>query len=98
MSDRTWLAIIVVAALVYGTRVLGPLLVSGLTISRRTERFLNALALSVIVGIVVTALARAGLREYGAVAASMIAMLALRSTFWAMAAGIVVAAVWTRIV
>ena len=91
-----WLIVPLVAAIVYATRALGPVLMTRISLSPRMTRFLDGLAISVIVAMVATALAKAGLREAAAVALAATVMLTARSVFWAMVAGISLAAAWSH--
>ncbi len=91
-----WLIVPLVAAIVFATRALGPVLMTRISLSPRMTRFLDGLAISVIVAMVATALAKAGLREAAAVALAVTVMLTARSVFWAMVAGIALAAAWSH--
>lgn len=94
-SLPVWLVVPVVALIVFATRSLGPVLMTVVPLSPRVTRFLDGLAISVIVAIVATMLAKAGPREAAAAAAAVAVMLTLRSIFWAMLAGVGLAAGWT---
>lgn len=94
----SWWLILMVAALVYGTRALGPVLMTGIDPSPRLRRFLDTLAVSVIAAIVTTALIDAGLREIAAASVTILIMILLRSAVWAMVAGTALAALWTNVV
>lgn len=83
--------IAVVALMTVLSRVAGPLAMQGIGLSKRGERVLDALALSVIAAIVASALAQAGLREAVAVAAAASVMLWTGSAARAMLAGMLVA-------
>lgn len=91
-----WMIIPLVAVIVYATRALGPVLMTRVTFSPQMTRFLDGLAISVIVALVATALAKAGLREGAAVALAATMMLTTRNVFWAMVAGIALAAGWSH--
>jgi uncharacterized membrane protein len=98
MNDAVWAPILLAAALVFATRALGPMLMSGVALSPKLVRFLDALGVSVIAAIVATALVHSGLREFAAAGAAAAVMLAARSALWAMAAGVLVAAGWANLV
>lgn len=98
MTDTIWIAILIVAVTVHATRALGPVLMSGVTLSPRLIRFLDALGASVIAAIVATALVQSGLREIAAAVAAAVVMWGSRSALWAMTAAIVVAASWANLV
>ncbi|MGP1395258.1 MAG: AzlD domain-containing protein [Inquilinaceae bacterium] len=91
----SWPLIFLVAALVYGTRALGPLIMAGIVPSPRLVRFLDTLAICVIAAIVASALVQSGLREVCATALAAAVMVITRSPFWSMAAGVLLAAAWT---
>lgn len=87
--------ILLSAALVYATRILGPLLVGTTTVSPRMARFLDTTALSVLVGMVASSLTQTGLREWCAVILAIVVMHVTGSALGALASGIVLAAGWT---
>ncbi|RVU34828.1 AzlD domain-containing protein [Hwanghaeella grinnelliae] len=91
-----WLIVPLVAGIVFATRALGPVLMAKAAFSPRVTRFLDGLAISVIVAMVATALAKAGPREAVAVALAATVMLTTRSVFWAMIAGVALAAGWSH--
>ena len=91
-----WTIVPVIAVIVYGTRALGPVAMRLVPLSPRITRFLDGLAMSVIVAIVATMLAKAGLRELVAAGVAVLVMVTARSIFWAMCAGVLLAAGWTR--
>lgn len=92
-----FVAILVIAGVTFGARLLGPLIMQNVGSSERVERFLEALSASVITAIVATAIARGGYREAAAVAVAATVMGASKSAVWAMIAGMVFAAGWTAI-
>lgn len=94
-SLSVYLAIVLIAALTFGSRLAGPVLMKWMTVSERIERFLDAASLSVIAAIVASMLARSGPREAAAVGAAAIAMLLTRSVVGAMIAGMILAACWS---
>lgn len=91
-----WLIVPLIAGIVYATRAFGPVLMTRVPLSPRVTRFLDGLAISVIVAIVATMLAKAGLREAAAAACAVLVMATTRSIFWAMATGVALAAGWTH--
>ena len=94
MSAETaaWLTIFMMALAIYGTRVAGVELMALFPMTPRLEAFLKSMALSVLVAIVTTALARGGLRESAAVLAAAIVIMISKSAFAAISAGLLVAA------
>ena len=85
-----------VSALVFATRAIGPVLMAGIEPSPRLRRFLDTLAVSVIAALVATALVDVGLREIAAACATVLVMVMMRSAVWAMIAGTILAAIWTN--
>ena len=92
------LAIALIAAVTYGSRIAGALVMSRITISPRVERFLDGMSISVIAAIVASMLAQNGPREAAAVALAVLVMLGARSAVWAMLAGVACAAAWSYVV
>ena len=90
-------AILVMAGVTLATRLFGAELMRWAPPSARLERFLDALSSSVIAAIVVTVLARGGLREALAVAIAALVMVSLKSAVWAMIGGMAAAAIWTAL-
>lgn len=90
-------AILVMAGVTLATRLLGAGLMRWTEPSKRLERFLDALSISVIAAIVVTVIARGGLREAVAVAIAGLVMTASKSAVWAMISGMAAAAAWTAL-
>ncbi|WP_425406185.1 AzlD family protein [Hwanghaeella sp.] len=93
-----WLIVPMIAGIVYATRALGPVAMTFVPLSPRVTRFLDGLAISVIVAIVATMLAKAGLREVVAAAAAVAVMVTVRNVFWALSAGVLLAAGWTHFI
>ena len=88
-------AIVLIGIVVYATRVMGPAMMLGVQVSAKIKRFLDGLALSVIVAIVASALATSTTREMVAVTVAAAVMFASRSAISAMTAGAMVAAAWS---
>ncbi len=90
--------IMLMALVVYATRLAGSELMSRISMTPRIEAMLKTMASSVLVAIVVSECARGGVREGLAVAAAALVMVASRSAYGAMAAGVATAAVYTAFV
>lgn len=90
-------AIVLMALVVYATRIAGSELMSHIAMTPRIEAMLKTMASSVLVAIVVSECARGGLREGLAVAAAALVMLVSRSAYGAMAAGVATAAAYTAL-
>ncbi len=90
-----WIAIAVAAAVTFGTRTLGPVIMARVPATRRVQQFLDSLSTSVIVAIVAGYLARGTLREAVALAAGALAMMLLQKPLLSMVVAMVVAAVWS---
>jgi len=91
------LAIALMIAVTFGSRLAGPLIMSRVGLSPRIERFLDGLSVSVIAALVASIVAQGGLREAAAVAVAAIVMLGARSAIWAMLAGVACAAAWSAV-
>ncbi len=91
----TWLALGVVAAMTFGTRITGALLMARFDTSPRIERFLDSLSVAVIAALVASALAQAGGREVLSVALAILITAVTRSAIGAMVAGMAGAALWS---
>ena len=91
------LAIALVAAVTYGSRIAGALIMSRIEMSPRVSQFLDALAVSVIAALVASIAARGGLKEIAAIVLASIVMLGTRSATWAMLTGMLCAAAWTAL-
>lgn len=91
----TWLALAVVAAMTFGTRIAGALLMARFETSPRVERFLDSLSVAVIAALVASVLAQAGGREVLSVALAILIMVVTRSAIGAMVAGMAGAALWS---
>mgnify|MGYP001803206357 CR=1 FL=1 len=68
---------------------------SRIAISDRIERFLDAMAVSVVAALVASMIAQAGWREAAAVAICAVVMLRSQGAIWAILAGISEAAIWS---
>lgn len=89
------MAILVVALVTFCNRIAGPVLMSRIALSERIERFLDAMAVSVVAALVASMIAQAGWREAAAVAICAVVMLRNQSAMWAILAGVSVAATWS---
>ena len=92
-----WLAIMVIAFVTFCSRIAGPVLMSRIADSDRIERFLDAMAVSVVAALVASITAQAGWRETAAVAICAVVMLRSQSAIWAIIAGIFLAAAWSSL-
>ncbi len=86
-------AILLLAAVTFATRIGGVWIMSFVTISPRIEAFLSAMATSVLVAIVVPATVAGTHRLWLAVAAAVLVTVATRSYLAGMIAGVALAAV-----
>ena len=89
------MAILVVAFVTFCNRIAGPVLMSRIAISDRIERFLDAMAVSVVAALVASIIAQAGWREAAAVTICAVVMLRSQSAGCAIIAGICMAAGWS---
>lgn len=94
-STSAYIAIALMTAIAFVTRLLGPLIMRHVKISVRVENFLNALSSSVLAAIVATAVARGGNRELAAVLVACVVMLIVKRAVIAMLAAMLCAALWT---
>ena len=85
-------AILLLALVTMGTRIAGVWIMSYVAITPRIEAFLQYMAVSVLISIVVPATLAAAPRMWLAVGAAVIVMIATRSTLGAMVTGMIVAA------
>lgn len=97
VSNEAWLAILLVSAITFGSRLAGAALMRSVAVSPTIERFLDALAVSVIAALVASILAQSDLRSAAAVALAAVITLTMRSAVWAMVAGMAAAAIWTNV-
>lgn len=86
------LVVTIMAAATFATRVAGAVLMSRVTPTARTERFLDGLSVSVIAALVASQLMTADVRNAAAVTVAVVVMLVSRSVVWAMLAGMMSAA------
>ena len=91
-------AIALIAALTYGSRIAGALVMSRISTSPRIERFLDGLSVSVIAAVVASMLAQDGPREAAAVALAALVMLGTSNAVVAMLAGVLCAAAWSFLI
>lgn len=95
-NDLTpWMAILVVAFVTFCNRIAGPVLMSRIAVSNRIERFLDAMAVSVVSALIASILAQSGWRETVAVVICGCVMLRSHNAIWAIVSGICVAAAWS---
>lgn len=87
-------AIAMVVAVTFLTRLAGPVFMSFIGTSPRLQRFLEAMAVSVIAAIVASLATKAGGREIAALTVAAGIMLLTRSTIGAMLSGAALAAGW----
>lgn len=90
-------AIALMAAVTLATRLGGAVVMRHIPNSARVERFLEAMASSVIAALVVTVVAQGGLREAVAVTLAGLVMLAAKNALAAMVVAMVAAAAWTAL-
>lgn len=88
-------AIALMALVVYGTRIAGSELMRFVSMTPQIEAMLKTMASSVLVAIVVSECARGGVRASAAVAVAALAMVLVRSSYAAMAAGVATAAAYS---
>ena len=91
------LAIVLVAAVTYGSRIAGIVIMSRIETSPMVSRFLDGLAVSVVAALVASIAVRGGLKEIAAIVLASIVMIGTRSATWAMLTGMLCAAAWTAI-
>jgi len=96
MSERDplgWAAVLAAMALVvYVTRAGGYWLIGRITIGPRLRKMLDALPGAIIAATIAPLLAHGGVSAFCAVAAALVAMIALRNDFAAVASGLAAAA------
>ncbi len=85
------IALAVIALVTYFTRIGGLVIMSRMSITKRVNRSLEALAGSVLVAIVVPATVEGDLAAKAAVVAAIVIMLLTRNAVMAMGTGLVVA-------
>lgn len=90
-----WSFVLVMAAMTTAalvTRIAGAVLMSRVTSTAKTERFLEGLAVSVIAALVASQLMAADTRNAAAVAVAIVVTLSTRSAIFAIVAGMMTAA------
>lgn len=99
LSDTSYLlALGIMTVAAFGTRIAGAVLMSRVTPTTKTERFLEGLSVSVIAALVASHLVTADIKTIAAVVVAMIVMGLARSAVWAMLAGMLVAASYPYVV
>ncbi|QFT29968.1 Branched-chain amino acid transport protein (AzlD) [Labrenzia sp. THAF82] len=86
------LAVVILAAAAFATRISGAVLMSFVTLTPKTERFLEGLSVSVIAALVASNLVTADLKTVTATLLAVAVMALSRSVIWAMFAGMMIAA------
>lgn len=96
MDAELWryLAILSVAVVLYGTRIVGAEMMAFCPMTPRIEAVLKAMANAVLIAIVASELAHGGMRESVAVLSAVLAMLLFRNALVAMSAGALSAATY----
>jgi len=80
------------AVAAFATRIAGAVLMSRVTPTAKTERFLEGLSVSVISALVASQLMTSDVRNAAAVVVAILVMLFTRSVVWAMFTGMITAA------
>lgn len=88
------LAILIMALVTYATRAGGAFVMARMPIGPRVERFINAMAGSVLVAVITPMAVQGDSAARLALAATLGVMLILRKPLPAIAAGILTAALW----
>jgi uncharacterized membrane protein len=88
------LAIVIMALVTYMTRAGGVFVMSRVPIGPRVERFINAMAGSVLVAVITPMAVNGDWGARMALIATVVVMLALRKPLPAITAGVVTAALW----
>jgi len=88
------IAVAVLAATAFATRLAGVVLMAWVPPGPRVERFLEGLAVSVIAALVASALVTADIKTVAAILVAIALMALTRSIIWAMLAGMVAAATY----
>lgn len=96
-AASSYAAILLMALVVYATRVAGAELMTMIRITPRIEAFLKSMATSVLVAIVAAEMARGSLRESAAILGAAAVMLLTRKPMAAISAGVAIAAVYSGI-
>ena len=93
LSDGSFILVIaIMAAATFATRIAGAAVMSRVTPTARTQRFLEGLSVSVIAALVASQLMTGDAGNAVAVAIAVLVMLLSRSVVWAMFAGMISAA------
>lgn len=92
------MAIAVMTAVVFGTRVAGAIFMSWIAPSAKIERFLDGLAVSVIAALVASLLTAGDVKLTVSVVLAIVVMALSRSVVWAMLTGMLSAAVYQQVV
>ncbi|EPC02056.1 branched-chain amino acid transporter [Litchfieldella anticariensis FP35 = DSM 16096] len=87
-------AIVIMALVTYLTRAGGVLVMSRIPIGPKVERFINAMAGSVLVAVITPMAVHGDSAARLALLATLIVMLVIRKPLAAIAAGIITAALW----
>jgi uncharacterized membrane protein len=87
-------AIVIMALVTYMTRAGGVFVMSRVPIGPRVERFINAMAGSVLVAVITPMAVNGDWGARMALIATVVVMLALRKPLPAITAGVVTAALW----
>lgn len=94
ISTTALLAILVMAVTTFTTRIGGAIIMSRIPIGPRVERFINAMAGSVLVAVIVPLAAQGDWGARFALLATLAVMLLVRKPLIAITAGVVTAALW----
>ncbi len=86
------LVVFIMAVAAFVTRIAGATLMSRVTPTVRTERFLEGLSVSVIAALVTSQLMTADVKNAVAVMGAVMVMLITRNVVWSMFAGMIAAA------
>ncbi|WP_298960854.1 AzlD domain-containing protein [uncultured Roseibium sp.] len=93
MDDWSYaLVVLILAAAAFATRIAGAVLMSFVTLTPKTERFLEGLSVSVIAALVASNLVTADFRTMTATLLAVAVMALSQSVIWAMFAGMTAAA------
>ncbi|RUR34263.1 AzlD family protein [Vreelandella nanhaiensis] len=88
------LAILIMALTTFTTRIGGAIIMSRIPIGPKVERFINAMAGSVLVAVIVPLAAQGDWGARFALLATLVAMLIVRKPLIAITAGVATAALW----
>lgn len=93
-----YLTIGLMALIVQVTRIAGAEFMTAVSVTPRIRAFLKSMAMSVLVAIVASQVARGGLREGAAVLLAIAVMYFWKNMFGAIIAAVLFAAAWSQIV